>query len=115
MRVAIARNNDHMGVINRFGQSCREEYDRNAVDRIVAALQEGGHETLLCEADKGLLATLERFMPPDPQAPPAGIVFNLANGIQGSAGCPTFRPCSSWRECPTLVRDRLGTRWRSTR
>ncbi|MFB6452922.1 D-alanine--D-alanine ligase family protein [Bradyrhizobium tunisiense] len=83
MRVAIARNHNHTGVINRFGQTCREEYDRDAVERIVAALQEGGHETLLCEADKGLLATLERFMPPDPQARPAGIVFNLANGIQG--------------------------------
>ncbi|RUV33111.1 hypothetical protein EOD29_32475, partial [Mesorhizobium sp. M1A.T.Ca.IN.004.03.1.1] len=46
-------------------------------------LQEGGHETLLCEGDKGLLNTLERFMPPDPQARPSGFVFNLAEGIQG--------------------------------
>ncbi|TIV91204.1 MAG: ATP-grasp domain-containing protein, partial [Mesorhizobium sp.] len=37
----------------------------------------------LCEGDKGLLATLERFMPPDPQARPSGMVFNMAAGIQG--------------------------------
>ncbi|MER9019519.1 hypothetical protein [Mesorhizobium sp. M0898] len=49
-----------------------------------AALQEGGgHETLMCEGDKGLLAELERFMPPDPQSRPSGIVFNMAPGIQG--------------------------------
>lgn len=82
MRVAVVRNHDHTGVINRFGQFCREEYDYGAVQRIVAALQEGGHETLLCEGDKGLFATLERFMSGDPHVR-AGIVFNLANGIQG--------------------------------
>jgi D-alanine-D-alanine ligase len=48
----------------------------------MAALQEGGHDTLLCEGDKGLFAALERFMPTDPQASP-GIVFNMAYGIQG--------------------------------
>lgn len=41
------------GVINRFGQSCAEE--RETVENVVATLQEGGHETLLCEGDKGLL------------------------------------------------------------
>ncbi|MER9350480.1 ATP-grasp domain-containing protein [Mesorhizobium sp. M0227] len=50
-----------------------------------AALQEGGHETLLCEGDRGLLATLERFMPPASEACPSGIVFNLAYGIQGES------------------------------
>ncbi|MER8927724.1 ATP-grasp domain-containing protein [Mesorhizobium sp. M0859] len=83
MRVAVVWNHDHTGVINRFGQSCPEAYDRKTVESVVAALQEGGHETLLCEGDKGLLATLERFMPPDPQACPSGIVFNMAYGIQG--------------------------------
>lgn len=83
MRVAVVRNHTHTGVINRFGQSCREEYDHRTIKGIMAALQEGGHEVLLCEGDKGLLATLERFMPPDPEVRPSGIVFNLANGIQG--------------------------------
>ncbi|MFC0810320.1 ATP-grasp domain-containing protein [Ensifer sp. P24N7] len=82
MRVAIVCNRDHTGVINRFGQPRPEGYS-DTVERVAAALQEGGHETLLCEGDKGLLSTLERFMPPDPQARPSGIVFNWASGIQG--------------------------------
>jgi D-alanine-D-alanine ligase len=83
MRTAVVWNNDRSGVINRFGQSCPEKYGRKAVDNVVAALREGGHDAMLCEGDKGLLATLERFMPPDPQGRPSGIVFNMAYGIQG--------------------------------
>ncbi|UVK35758.1 ATP-grasp domain-containing protein (plasmid) [Mesorhizobium sp. AR10] len=87
MRIAIVTNNDFNGVINRFGQPWPQPPQpwpqQGTVERVVAALQEGGHETLLCEGDKGLLVTLERFMPPDPQARPSGIVFNLAEGIQG--------------------------------
>ncbi|MER9877442.1 ATP-grasp domain-containing protein [Mesorhizobium sp. M0195] len=86
MRVAVVWNYDHTGVINRFGQPSPEFDDREAVESVVTALQEGGHETLLCEGDKGLFATLEQFMPSDPQARPSGIVFNMANGIQGE--CP---------------------------
>ncbi|MGY3294400.1 D-alanine-D-alanine ligase [Bradyrhizobium sp. LM3.6] len=83
MRVAVVWNHDHRGVINRFGQRCPEEYDRETVESVVAALEENGHDTLALEGDKELLATLERFMPPDEQARPSGIVFNMAYGIQG--------------------------------
>ncbi|MES0033287.1 ATP-grasp domain-containing protein [Mesorhizobium sp. M0040] len=83
MRIAVVLNDDHTGVINRFGQPCPEEYGRERVKSVAAALQDGGHETLLCQGDKRLLATLERFMPPEPDARPSGIVFNLAYGIQG--------------------------------
>ncbi|MBB4188772.1 D-alanine-D-alanine ligase [Sinorhizobium terangae] len=83
MRVAVVWNDDRTGVVNRFGQSSPEAYDRDTVECVVAALQESGHEPLLCEADKGLLATLERFMPPDLQARPSGMVFNMTYGIQG--------------------------------
>ncbi|MER9001959.1 ATP-grasp domain-containing protein [Mesorhizobium australicum] len=83
MRIAVVWNDDDTGVINRFGQPCPEEYGRETVKSVAAALQECGHETLLCEGDKGLLPTLERFMPPEPGARPSGIVFNLAYGIQG--------------------------------
>lgn len=84
MRIAVVQNYDHTGVINRFGHPSPEEYDNGGTaEDVLAALQEGGHETLLCEGDKGLLATLERFMPPDPQGRPSGIVFNMAYGIQG--------------------------------
>ncbi|MER8646397.1 ATP-grasp domain-containing protein [Mesorhizobium sp. M1252] len=83
MRVAVVWNQDNTGVINRFGQPSPEFVDREEVEGVVKALQQGGHQTLLCEGDKGLLAVLERFMPPDPQGRPSGIVFNLAWGIQG--------------------------------
>ncbi|MER9732471.1 ATP-grasp domain-containing protein [Mesorhizobium sp. M0217] len=87
MKVAVVRNSDFTGVINRFGQPYPEPPHPWPSDvyyeEVVAALKEGGHETLLCEGDKGLLKTLERFMPPDPKTRPSGIVFNLAEGIQG--------------------------------
>ncbi|WP_244563924.1 D-alanine--D-alanine ligase family protein [Ensifer aridi] len=57
--------------------------NRETIENVVAALQEGGRETLLCEGDIGLLSTLERFMLPNSQARPSGMVFNLAEGIQG--------------------------------
>ncbi|TIT24655.1 MAG: ATP-grasp domain-containing protein [Mesorhizobium sp.] len=91
MRVAVVWNNDMTGVINRFGQPCPQSWPVGTCgqteERVVEALQDGGHETLLCEGDKGLLTTLERFMPPDPQARPSGIVFNRAEGIQGAYSC----------------------------
>ncbi|APO70347.1 D-alanine--D-alanine ligase protein (plasmid) [Rhizobium gallicum] len=89
MRIAVVYNSNFTGVINRFGQPCPQPpqpwpSDRT-VDSVVEALQECGHETLLCEGDKKLLTTLEQFMPPDPLARPSGIVFNLAEGIQGGS------------------------------
>ncbi|WP_394889959.1 ATP-grasp domain-containing protein [Mesorhizobium sp. AaZ16] len=90
MRVAVVWNGDRTGVINRFGQPCSEEY-REGAESVEAALREGGHETLLCEGDKELLARLEQFMPPDPQARPSGMVFNMALGIQGEC-CYTHVP-----------------------
>ncbi|TIL86225.1 MAG: hypothetical protein E5Y73_27680 [Mesorhizobium sp.] len=56
MRVAVVWNNDYTGVINRFGQPRPRVDDRETVEMVMAALQESGHETLLCEGDKGLLA-----------------------------------------------------------
>lgn len=85
MQVAVVWNHNRKGVINRSGQPWPEQYlpPGKTVESLVAALQEGGHETLLCEGDKGLLTTLERWMPLGPQTRPSGIVFNLAHGIQG--------------------------------
>lgn len=84
MRVAIVHNRDSTGVINRFGRPTPKEYiSIRTSEHIMAALRDGGHETLLCEGDKGLLTTLERFMPPNSQSSPSGIVFNCTTGIQG--------------------------------
>ncbi|MGY5795156.1 D-alanine--D-alanine ligase family protein len=88
MRIAVVCNRDFTGVINKFGQPYPQPPQPwpvvQTLENVVAALQENGHEALLCEADKGLLTTLERFMPPDPLGRPSGIVFNLAEGIQGN-------------------------------
>ncbi|MER8634080.1 ATP-grasp domain-containing protein [Mesorhizobium opportunistum] len=88
MRVAVVTNRDLKGVINRFGQPLPqppEPWTAWECDSVVPALQEGGHEVLLCEGDKGMLTALERFMPPDSQGRPSGFVFNLAGGIQGES------------------------------
>lgn len=81
MRVAVVWNE----AIEISGQS-GPGY-RAAIKSVVAALQESGRETLLCEGDKGLLTKLERFMPPDPQARPSGMVFNKAYGSKGEWRC----------------------------
>ena len=83
MRIAIVRNHDHSGVINRFGRPCPERYGQKTVDNVMTALRDGGHDTLLCEGDKTLPSVLERFMPPDRDGRPTGLVFNMAYGIQG--------------------------------
>ncbi|UPK05827.1 ATP-grasp domain-containing protein [Bradyrhizobium sp. 170] len=80
MRVAVVWNK-HLET-NPSGQSGPGWYGPS-VQSVVTALQQTGHETLLCESDKGLLATLERFMPPDPQARPSGIVFIMGGGSMG--------------------------------
>lgn len=83
MKVAVVWSHDKASVINRFGQVAPVDDDRETVESLVAALQERGHETLLCNGDRELIPTLERFMPPNPQGRPSGMVFNCAGGIQG--------------------------------
>jgi D-alanine-D-alanine ligase len=83
MKVAVVQNRNHSGVINAFGQRCPEVYGEKAVRSVVSALSEEGHDVLLCEGDKTLLAVLEAFMPAGGEGRPTGIVFNMAYGIQG--------------------------------
>jgi D-alanine-D-alanine ligase len=83
MKIAIVRNRDTAGVINRFGQVCPEVYGEKAIEAVAEALRGHGHQVLVCEGDTTLFATLERFMPPGPQLQPTGMAFNMAYGIQG--------------------------------
>jgi D-alanine-D-alanine ligase len=86
MKVAVVRNRSTDGVINRFGQPCPEVCGKRTVQRVIDALGAGGHTVACIEADKSMLAELERFMPADPvTGRPGGIVFNMAYGIQGQA------------------------------
>lgn len=115
MRVAIVWNYDQRGVIDRFGHSCQGEYGGETAENVVAVLQEGGHETLLCEGDKGLLATLERFMPPDPQARPTGMVFNTAAGTEGECRLTHVPAMLEMAGSRTPDPARSGMGWRSIR
>lgn len=83
MKVAVVRNSEDTGVINRFGQACPEVYGERTVQMVADALSKSGYEVTVCEGDKTLLAKLEEFMPPDADGQPTGIVFNMAYGIQG--------------------------------
>jgi D-alanine-D-alanine ligase len=83
MNVAVVQNRNHSGVISALGQKCPEVYGAKAIQSVVRALCEEGHEVLLCEGDKNLLSVLEAFMPPDSSGGPTGMVFNMAYGIQG--------------------------------
>jgi D-alanine-D-alanine ligase len=83
MRVAVVWNRERSGVINSFGQVCPERYGATSVQNVVDALRQDGHDVLLCEGDKTLLSTIERFMPPDSHGRPTGMAFNMAYGIQG--------------------------------
>src|SRR6516225_8795571 len=83
MRVVVVWNNDHSGVLNRFGLPCPERYGLRTVENVLTALREFGHDALLCEGNKEMLAALGRFLPPGPQGRPTGMVFNMAYGIQG--------------------------------
>ena len=86
MRIAVVRNRETSGVINRFGPVCHEKYGRSTVQAVIDALRSCGHEVRPLEGDITLLETLRGFMPPDPaDGAPGGLVFNMAYGIQGEA------------------------------
>jgi KamA family protein/D-alanine--D-alanine ligase len=84
MKVAVVRNRNNDGIVNRFGQPCPEVYGARSVQNVIDALREVGHTVAFFEGDKRLIANLEQFMPPDPRTgQPGGIVFNMSYGIQG--------------------------------
>jgi D-alanine-D-alanine ligase len=86
MKVAVLRNRSSEGIINRLGQPCPEVCGKRTVQRVIDGLAANGHTVACVEADKTMLAELERFMLPYPvSGRPAGIVFNMSYGIQGQA------------------------------
>jgi D-alanine-D-alanine ligase len=84
MKVAVVWNNRKNGVISRFGRPCPEAYAKRHVQGVMEALRASGHTVACLEADKTLLTELEKFLPPGADTGrPAGLVFNMAYGIQG--------------------------------
>jgi D-alanine-D-alanine ligase len=85
-RVAVVRNRSTAGIIGRLGRLSPKKHRRRSVQPIVDALRAGGHTVKVFEGDVSLLSELHDFLPPNPvTGQPAGIVFNLAHGIQGVA------------------------------
>lgn len=83
MRVAVVYNKDRKGTINVFGMQNREWYPEETIQKVVHALDSGGHTVELIQADRFLLAKLNKFLPKLSKRRPNGIVFNLALGVQG--------------------------------
>jgi D-alanine-D-alanine ligase len=85
MKIAVVRNRRRDGVIARLGRPSPETYGRKSVQRVIDALREEGHEVVCLEGDKTLFEALERFLAPGPDGGAAGLVLNMAYGIQGDA------------------------------
>jgi D-alanine-D-alanine ligase len=85
MRVAVVRNRETSGVINRFGQACPEVYANKTIKSVVDALRARDHTVAEFEGDKTLLAELEPFLTSNAGDGPGGLVLNMAYGIQGES------------------------------
>ena len=83
MKIAVVRNRKDKNVICRFGRPSPERYGRRSVQRVIDALRAEGHEVKVVEGDGGMLRALRKFMPPDEEGRPTGLVFNMSYGIQG--------------------------------
>jgi D-alanine-D-alanine ligase len=83
MKVAVVYNRDRKGTINVFGMQNREWYPEETIQRVARAVETGGHSVELIQADRFLLAKLNKFLPKLSRRRPNGIVFNLALGVQG--------------------------------
>lgn len=85
MKIAVVRNREDLGVINRFGQPSPERYGRRSVQAVADALRAGGHTVRVLEGDMTLLEELRTFMPADAAGQPTGLAFNMSYGIQGES------------------------------
>lgn len=83
MNVAVVFNKDRKGTINVFGMQNKEWYPDETIQKVVYALEAGGHNVELIPADRFLLAKLNKFLPKLSKRRPNGMVLNLALGVQG--------------------------------
>jgi D-alanine-D-alanine ligase len=83
MKIAVVRNRNNMGVVNRFGRPSPEVYGRKSVQRVMDALRAYGHEVRALEGDGTLVSKLKDFIPAGDDGRPDGLAFNMAYGIQG--------------------------------
>lgn len=85
MLVALVHNPDSSGVINVLGPQNRERYRPQTVERVVGALELGGHTVRVIKGNMDVIGCLQDFMPPTITAECPAMVFNMAYGIQGAS------------------------------
>jgi D-alanine-D-alanine ligase len=88
MKVAVIYNTGvprESDVVNLLGMRTRESYQPHMVERVAAALEKGGHDVRAIEGNVRVICELLDFMPRSASARPAGMVFNMAYGIQGQS------------------------------
>ncbi|MFQ5639325.1 MAG: ATP-grasp domain-containing protein [bacterium] len=83
MKVAVVRNRKKEGILFRFGRPGPETYGKKSVQRVMDALRAAGHDIKVLEGDMTLFSRLKKFIPPDENGRPTGLVFNMSYGIQG--------------------------------
>ena len=83
MKVALVYNLNAKGIINVFGIQNREWYPEETIEKVVDALEKGGHEVELVAGDRLMLSKLKKYLPKLSKKRPNGIVLNMALGIQG--------------------------------
>lgn len=108
MKIAVLYNRRSRQVINHFGIPSREKYGLASIQRVVTALERGGHEVAAFEADKHLPVQLETFMPKALTGERPGLVFNLAYGIQGQARYTHVPALLEMLGLPYVASDPLG-------
>jgi len=85
VKVALVHSTTDPEVLVTHGRRVREHYDDAALDWLLAALGEKGHDALALKADASLAAELDAFLQPGVDGVWPGVVVNLAYGVQGAA------------------------------
>ncbi len=88
MKVAVIYNKKSINptdVINIFGAPNKETYNPKTVERVAAALEQGGHNVRVVEGKIDVAEELQNFMPRVIAGERPGMVFNMAYGIQGQS------------------------------
>jgi D-alanine-D-alanine ligase len=83
VKVALVYNPNAKGIINVLGIQNREWYPEETIEKVVGALEKGGHEVELVAGDRLMLSKLKKYLPKLSKKRPNGIVLNMALGIQG--------------------------------
>lgn len=80
MKIAVVYNEDLTKVLFRRKAPTRERYSREVIERIVTALEEGGHRVVVLDGNVDFFSGLIEFVREGGR-----FVFNLAYGIQGES------------------------------